>query len=171
MKKVILLFLLPVILLSGWKGNPRQRSAGLSKIKLYEYKQLDVNRINCTISSDGPYADYRKTFQAGMEWPKGSGKTCVFSAGIWIGGLHRPTDSLRMARVEFFSDFQPGPLLETFNTTTNDDTLAVNRAILQRYRLFKINSSDTLQGTANPDYLEWPGDLGAPYVDINNNGI
>jgi hypothetical protein len=69
--------------------------------------------------------------------------------------------------MDYGSEYQPGPLLEVFNTLTNDDTGPVARASDPRYRLYKISRGDTL----STDYLEWPGDLGAPYEDVNGNGL
>ncbi|MGB5874922.1 MAG: T9SS type A sorting domain-containing protein [Bacteroidota bacterium] len=83
-----------------------------------------------------------------------------------MNGKHRPSDSLRTANMDFASEYQPGPLLEVFNTTTNDDTGPVSRAGDERYRLYKISRGDT----TSTDYEEWPGDLGAPYIDVNENG-
>jgi len=134
--------------------------------QVLQWKQLDVNQINCTIASDGPYADYRRTGGPGFEWPKGSGKTAIFTAGMWIVGTHQPSQQLRTAKMEYDTEFQPGPLLELFNTSTNDDAGPVSRADDPRYRLYKVNRDDTLA----TDYIEWPGDLGAPYLDVNGNG-
>ena len=146
--------------------EPR-KGPGLERLEVFEYKFLDVNQINCTIASDGPYADSRRTSAAGLEWPRGSGRTAVFTAGIWIVGKHRPTDSLRTANMDYSTEYQPGPLLEIFNTTTNDDTGPVLRAGSPLYRLYKISRGDTL----SRDYREWPGHLGAPYEDLNGNGV
>ncbi|MGB6120948.1 MAG: T9SS type A sorting domain-containing protein [Bacteroidota bacterium] len=146
--------------------EPR-KTPHLEKPEIFEYDFLDINRINCTIASDGPYADSRRTSAAGFEWPKRSGKTALFTAGIWIVGIHRPTDSLRTANMDYSTEYQPGPLLETFNTTTNNDAGPRGRAGDPRYRLYKILRGDTL----SPDYLEWPVDLGAPCEDLNENGL
>ncbi len=146
--------------------DPICKPSLIQKSRVIERKALDGNQINCTIASDGPYADYRATGSAGFEWPKGSGKTAIYSAGIWMVGRHLPSDSLRTATMDYSSEYQPGPLLETFNTSTNADAGPVSRAVDARYRLYKIERSDTL----STDYLEWPGDLGAPYVDMNANG-
>ena len=160
--------------------NPKKQKSGLAKSSVYQYKQLDGNQINCTMSSDGPYADYRKTTQSGMEWPKGSGKTPVFTAGLWMGGFRLDSagnkKDLRMAQMDYTTDYQPGPLLpgEVFNTTTNEDSGPVSRGNDDKYRLYKVNKKDTLTYNtpdANPDYLEWPVDLGAPWIDRDGDGV
>jgi hypothetical protein len=140
--------------------------------KINDYKYLNINTINCAMNSDGVFADERKTGASGMEWPKGSGKTCVFTAGLWLAGKHQPDGLIRTANMDYQSEYQPGPLLETFNTSANDDALPVSRAGDPRYRLYKITKSDLKANAApNADLTEWPGDLGAPYIDVNNNGV
>jgi len=179
MKTRIFLLILPVcILLSQTKDIPNkhfalQKQAAVSQ---FQYKQLDGNSLNCTIASDGAYADYRETHSAGLEWPKGTGKTPVFSAGFWLAGIHRPTGKIRMTNIDYTSEYQPGPIIGTFNTTSNADSAHVARATDSLYRLYKISKSDTLRGTdgkslsGNIDFDEWPGNLGAPYEDRNGNG-
>ena len=132
---------------------------------LLEWKQLDGNQMNCTIASDGIFGDSRPHY-SGLEWPKGSGKTALYTAGLWVLGRHRPSGHLRTANADYWAEYQPGPLLEAFNTTTNDDAGPVSRADDERYRLYKVIRGDTL----SLDYIQWPGDLGAPYVDVNGNG-
>lgn len=68
----------------------------------------------------------------------------------------------------YATEYQPGPILTTFNTTTNDSTAAANPND-PKYRVYKINRGDN--ATTNVDYAEWPGDLGAPFIDKNNNGV
>lgn len=150
--------------------NPRRDRQKLAKGTIFQWKQLDGNRINCTVASDGPYADNRKSGQAGLEWPKGSGKTPIFTAGIWLGGVHRPTGQIRMAQMDYSSEYQAGPVIGTFNTTTNEDAAHIAAAGDARYRIYKINKRDTTGLTDNADFDEWPGDLGAPYEDRNANG-
>jgi hypothetical protein len=138
-----------------------------------EWISLDGNSINCTIASDGPYVDYRLTSSAGMEWPNGSGKTPVFAAGIWIVGVHSPSGELRGAVMDYASEYQVGPLLEEFNTTTNDDGPAIAWSFDHRYRLYKIDrftpNGDQERGLDR--WSDWPGDLGAPFQDVDANGV
>ena len=176
MKSISQLCLLFVVMLvagsvslGGEKNTGKATPPKLQKIN--DYKYLDINTINCTINSDGVFADERKTGNSGLEWPKGSGKTAVFTAGIWIAGTHRPTHAVRTAVMDYQSEYQPGPLLETFNTTSNEDGLPTGRAADPRYRLYKIDQRDLKANAApNPDLTDWPGDLGAPFIDVDGDG-
>ena len=140
--------------------------SGTAAPSILEWRFLDVNQINCMIASDGRFADYRLRGNSGLEWPRGSGKTALYTAGIWITGRHVPTDSLRTANMDYRKEFQPGPLLETFNTSTLYDAAPRARSSDPRFRLYRIQLGDTV----SQDYQEWPGDLGAPFVDVNENG-
>jgi hypothetical protein len=176
MKCIGLFFGLAVILLAVPAtvnaGEKPCQPSELQKPAVFEYKFLDFNRINCTIAPDGPYADYRRTGWGGLEWPKGTGKTAVYTAGLWLVGIHGPTDSLRTANMDYYPEYQPGPLLETFNTTTKDDSLPVSRADHPRYRLYKVEATVPAGDTSRQvdPWYEWPGDLGAPFEDLNGNG-
>ncbi len=181
MKNNIVKFLLPLLVLIALSElnakAPLDRAnsttnKGLSKINLKGWKYFDVNTIKANINASGPYCDYLQTNSSGLFWPKGTNKTAVYTAGIWLIGYHRPTRQLRTAVQDYSTEFQPGPILTTFNTTTNS-TSSLGDPDAQKYRLYKINRADERNvGTAkaNPDYDEWPGDLGAPYIDVNNNG-
>src|SRR5262245_63565141 len=52
----------------------------------YDYGQtLDVNDIGMALTNAGWFA-YKPDFSsAGLEWPRGSGKTVIFAAGLWLG--------------------------------------------------------------------------------------
>jgi len=132
----------------------------------YRWNYFDINNIKATINNYGPFADYLRTSSAGLEWPKGSRKTALFSAGIWIAGIHRPTGELRTAIQYYQSEYQAGPIAGVFNTTTIDSTV-ISDPSDNRYRVYKLNKtySDTMA-----DSQQWPGDLGAPYIDVNANG-
>jgi hypothetical protein len=166
---VIALILLATVCIAGKSGEEKGK---LNKPEIInQYKFLDINQINCTINSDGVFADERRTGASGLEWPKGTGKTAVFTAGMWAAGIHRPTSQIRTAVMDYQSEYQPGPLTETYNTTTNDDLGPTSRAPDNKYRLYKISKNDLKEGAApNADYTEWPGDLGAPYVDVDGDG-
>jgi hypothetical protein len=174
--KQISLFLFGVLVcfsisIAASNSNSKRSSINsLAKTALKEWKFLDGNRINCTINSYGPYADELKTGAAGLEWPKGNGTYPIYTAGIWLGGIHRPTGKIRISNMDYSTEYQPGPITTTFNTTTNNTTEYENNAGLNKYRLYKINKSDTLDPSGNTDYYNWPVDLGAPYIDRNGNG-
>ena len=170
MKNRFLASLLCVIIFVffNYAGDAKYSPVVIQKSALAEWKFFDVNSMSCTINSAGPYCDYLMTASPGLVWPKGTHKTAVFTAGIGFIGKHHPTDSLRTAMQIYQTEFQPGRILSTFNTTTNDISVAANPED-GKYRIYKINSNSNASN--NVDYAEWPGDLGAPYEDVNKNGM
>jgi hypothetical protein len=55
------LFCLPVLGAEKKKSN-----SPLKKTAVAQYKNLDGNKLNSTISSEGPYCDYRRSGNSGM---------------------------------------------------------------------------------------------------------
>jgi hypothetical protein len=156
-----------VLIVTCQAEETHRQKTNSGKPEVIRFVDLDANEIMCTIGSDGAFADHRKTGAGGLVWPKEVPDDVVFSAGLWVVGRHVPSGALRTATVDYESEYQPGPLLETFNTTTNDDTGPVSRATDSVYRAYKIQTGDI----TSKDYLEWPGTLGAPYIDMNGNGV
>jgi hypothetical protein len=164
MKKILPLLFFIALLRAAEVPRPISGQS-LQKSSIQEWKFFDVNSIYCTINSAGPYADYLRTNSSGMYWPRGTMKTSVFTAGLWIIGKHRATQELRTAVMNYSSEFQPGPIISTFNTETNSKA-SLSNSTDSRYRVYKVNANDN---ESNIDYKEWPGDLGAPYSDFNGN--
>ncbi|MFA6470333.1 MAG: T9SS type A sorting domain-containing protein [Bacteroidota bacterium] len=131
------------------------------------WKHFDGNTIRSVIADDGVYSDSREDGHGGVYWPKDSSSIAMYTAGLIIVGKHQPTNKLRTAAEYFRSELQPGPILGTFNTSTNDVSVAADRNDTT-YRIYKITIGDN--AVTNPDFANWPGDLGAPYHDVNNNG-
>lgn len=166
MKKILpILVFIPILFAAE---DPRDsRQTPLMKSVIHEWKFFDINSIYCTINSAGPYADYLRTNSSGLFWPKGSFQTAVYTSGIWIVGKHKPTGNLRTAVQQYLTEFQPGTINGIYNTSTNDLS-AASDPNSTRHRIYKINKGD--KASTNPDYEEWPGDLGAPFNDVNGNG-
>jgi len=151
-------------------GNDSQKTS-FSKQTMGSYQQLDGNQIISTIGADGPFADFRKTGASGLVWPRDSPGNILYTAGLWVVGRHVPSDSLRTAAMFFKSEYQPGPLLETFNTLTNDDSGPVSRASDSLYRAYKIQRGDT----TSPDFAITSQTNQSvayyPMAYVNGNGV
>ncbi|MFA6470324.1 MAG: hypothetical protein WCW35_15630, partial [Bacteroidota bacterium] len=76
----------------------------------------------------------------------------VFDHGLTIIG--KMNDTLRALVNHWYSPFSPGPIIDGLPAIQSPmrDTL--------RYKLYKISRSDTVE--SNPDFKNWPADLGAP---------
>ena len=122
-RKTIVLIVVGTAAMLFMGGADQSDRENLLKPEVFEYKFLDGNRLNNTMASDGPYCDYRRTNNSGLEWPKGTGKTSIFTAGIWMAGRHRPSGNIRTANMDYQSEYQTGPFLEgeVFNTGEDVD--------------------------------------------------
>ncbi|MGB2957581.1 MAG: hypothetical protein WBD30_01695 [Bacteroidota bacterium] len=177
-RKTLLLVSVGAIGLFFMGGRSSFDRDNVQKPEVFMYKFLDGNRLNCTCASDGEYCDSRRTSASGLEWPRGSNRTSIFTAGYWIAGRHRPSGNLRTANIDYSTEYHSGPFLEgeVYNTTLNDDAAWTSRAGDPRYRLYKVqkNKPEGVDfGNVELDidpWTEWPGDLGAPYEDLNTNG-
>lgn len=158
------------------------------------FKYLEVNNVRTRINTGG---DMWWDFEvAQYEIPKGSRKTSMFSAALWIGGID-VNDQLKLAALKFRqgpnagspgsgNDFWPGPI-------TIDGTAAIGEETCAEYdKLFPITRTEIDQylawwdnKAAYPGYqipqsiLEWPahGDITkkqsyylAPFFDRDGNG-
>ncbi len=139
------------------EGRPAQRKGkivqGLSKTTEIVNGYFDVNRCNDRGQNTGQYVSHLLTNTSGFEWPKGTNKTIVYAAGVWVIG--KVGNEKRSANCEYSVETAPGVILPSGQP--DDPTLP-------KYKIYKISKADL----TNPgdDYLNWPVDQGAP-VDAN----
>jgi hypothetical protein len=118
---------------------------------------LDANNINAQIWNKGIFdQDINTNNFPGFEWPKGTGKYAIFTAGLTIAA--RVQGELRMVAASYLGEWAPGYVLNGVATTD------------ARFKLYSVEQGDNANN--NPDYANW-GDMvpfGAPFVDVNNNG-
>jgi hypothetical protein len=165
MKRIIafltlFVFLFAVSLNAREKNTERSRISSLLKSNVLVLEKFDGNRISADVENTGQYVSYHRTGDAGLEWPKGSHKTADFAAGIWVAGKVRGTGELRTAAAEYQVEFQPGKI-KPDGTPDNPEG--------PRYKIWKISTAD-LENPSN-DYLNWPVEDGAPWEDVNGDGV
>ncbi|MFZ4590135.1 MAG: hypothetical protein ACOYN6_03995 [Ignavibacteria bacterium] len=93
---------------------------------------------------------------AGLEWPKGSGKTASFTAGLSIGcGIG---GQYAQVMASYKGEYAPGHFKADGTWETNGD-----------FKMYTVRLGDN--ATNNPDYANWYKMVpyGAPYKDLNNN--
>jgi hypothetical protein len=155
--------------------------------------ELDINNVRARINTGGDmWWDLQGTAQ--YEIPKGSKKTSMFAAALWIGGLD-VNDQLKLAALRFRqvgNDYWPGPL-------TIDGTAAVDAETCSEYdRHFVITRAEVAEFLSHIDdatgmfvptedypsppkiIMEWPWEGNtakgqtpylAPFFDRNQNGV
>lgn len=121
----------------------------------FNFQTWDGNNISTWMSNDGAYSTYRVTGNSGLEWPKGSGKLAVFDGGLWIAsGITDSSVEYRASLAYYGSLFLPGPYGSLGDSVNN--------------YIYKLNADD---GPGTDDWDFWPVDLGAPWIDYDNDGI
>ena len=117
------LFLVALVLLSAigtvqaerWVGDPKKKAqsqakAGSAKcLSATNSNELTINNVRAYIETNGTM--WNKEL-AEYEVPKGSGKSSMFAAALWIGGLD-DNNQLKLAAVRFRQvgdDYWTGPL-------------------------------------------------------------
>lgn len=142
------------------------KSQTSTHIQGIEHQKLDVNNISALFTNNGEfYTNYFNT-GPGFEWPKGSGQFAIFSAGLWIGAMYRDTDTTKHIRVavagHFVSEFRPGLIDKTTGLPDNFNK--------PEYKIYKVRPLLD-NANSNPDYYNWPIYQGAPWIDINKDGM
>lgn len=178
----IFLFILTIcisvgVISAGAKSAEKKMS--VRKPTTVEYTLFDGNQIRCYVGNTGEIVSYNVTGDAGLEWPKGSGKTAVFQSGLWVTG--KVDGEIRSAAAEYTSEFQPGPILQYDPTPGIEHQPGVPaNAGDARYQIYKINRGDVADPKSekyNREYALWPVDDGAPahdgeyFEDVNGNGV
>src|ERR1017187_10109229 len=142
---------------------------------------LDINLISTTFYNNG-IGDISPLGTAGLFYPQGSGKTACFTSGLLWGGQIAGDQYPRVGGTAYRTGLQPGAILS--NGTADDPTLA-------KYRIYRVrpdvNPKSVADLTAEAknentsvaaltaqyllDWNEWPAALGAPYSDVNGDGV
>jgi hypothetical protein len=159
-------FLFAVIVTYGFTGNKDKKPDNVMTNGYYNY--ISINSIKMYISNNGDGSHDPSTDANGLYWPGGENATqgAVFEDGlVWAGIMNGDTAA---GGSTYRHGLQAGKILE--DGTADDPNLF-------KYRVYKV-----LDGWENlppsperdlyeRDYNEWPAEDGAPFNDINNDGI
>lgn len=115
---------------------------------------IDANQIASIFMNNGTFARDPQTGNAAFFYPRGTAKTAIYNAGIWLAG--KVNGEIRTACADYVTEYQPGVILPD-GTPDNPD--------LEKYRVYKIKPGDSanpIDPNYNQDYAEWPIADGAP---------
>ncbi len=119
----------------------------------YNYKTSDKNNIHISFNNIG-CLQYGRGFWNELD---PAPNQILYDSGPWILGK---INGVHYAEItEWTSQFSPGPIIN------GQPGILVNPQDSLRYRIYKINKGDD---GSNPDYAEWPDDLGAPLNHSDN---
>lgn len=96
--------------------------------------ELDANRLALKITNFGSFGFDLATGNGGLEFPRGSGKSCLFAGGLWVGA--QVSGQVRVSLAEYSFDYVPGPMA--------GGTFQADRP---EFRVYEVNAADTA-GTA-----------------------
>lgn len=153
MQKIIRLILIIALLtpLTIAQALPPDGTAPTAMPFDFDYTQrFDANNLEMIVTNRGSFArNIADNGTSGLWYPNGSQKSVIYAAGMWVGALI--DDEIHVTVAEYSYEYAPG----TYGATDGP-----------QFRVYKINRGDTMAD----DYLNWPFDQGAPYVDENHNG-
>ncbi len=140
------------------------------------YSKMNINNVSTSIYNTGR-ADLSSTGDSGFEFPKLSGKTLVYESGLLWGG--KVNGEIRSGGSSFYTGLRPGKILA--NGKPDNTTLPSVRAFRVRpdYKTgdllteVKDENKDrqTIYNQYEKDWNEWPASSGAPFKDVNGNGV
>ncbi|RKY83617.1 hypothetical protein DRQ09_09805, partial [candidate division KSB1 bacterium] len=143
----------------------KSNEKGLKKLSIIDYKTFfDANNIKMIVTNVGSFCYELLTNTSGLEYPKGSGKTAIFAAGVIAGGI--VNGELRMANSTYNYEYSPGNIIG-YNSETGEVEYANPGD--DKWHVLKLNKEDTSE---NPDYNIWieMEEFGAP-VDADGKPL
>jgi photosystem II stability/assembly factor-like uncharacterized protein len=118
---------------------------------------INANNINTYLIYRGIFDQYIYTTNTpGFEWPKGSNKHVIYTTGL--SASCKINNQLAQTMCSYKGEYQPGAII---NGLFNDSDI---------FKIYKVSRTENPPGN---DWLNWGCmvPFGAPYVDVNNNGI
>ena len=147
--------LLTIGLVAAERGGGSNMPGPLDKNMIMDTGHFDGNRIYDDLENNGMIVSHRLTGHSGMEWPKESSLYINFASGIWVAG--KVDGDIRTAVGEYGPEFVSGPW--------GGDASA------QEHQLYIVNKRDFADPHLNDDFQNWPTYLGAPWVDVDGDGV
>ena len=184
MKKIVWLSAIIILTLSNiLQSVGDEKSKTFQKSASYtSHTRFNINKISTWIFNDGT-ADNNPNGNSGFEYPKGTGKTAIFASGFLWGG--KVNDQVRVGGSAYRSGLKPGRILNSGvpwqqlqAENPNDPAVRVYR-VRPDYAAADLSSEindgegakEQIRAQYQKDWNEWPAQFGAPYTDVNNNGI
>ncbi len=186
---------------AGKPGNSKNITSLAKTATNGTYMPMDINNVFNYYSNngDGSFNPFT-TSNEGFEFPIGSNEgTCVFEDGLvwtafkndtlYCGGstyshglqagriiTNGTATSLPVPADPNDSTYRPYRVRPDIRPTTNADTIALETSLLQNGEVGYINRFQSTSASALlqqywDDWNNWPAAQGAPYTDVNNDGV
>src|SRR5438876_4187318 len=109
---LVLLALLAPEAIAAAKGGPgnvrRQPVVRRSAASTDNSGRMDANNLDMFVTNHGSFGWDLSTSEPGLRYPKGTTKTALFAAGIWVGA--QVNDTIRTCIAEYSQEYAPGPM-------------------------------------------------------------
>ena len=158
------------------KLNSLNKQADNSSFNSYTVTKFNINNISTFIYSNGEM-DQKPIGVSGFEYPKGSGKTAIYSSGlIWgceIDG------KIHVGGSTYAQGLQPGRILADGTPQNPEEESARIYRVRPDYSYgdLSVETKDenisyaVVYNNYQKDWIEWPANWGAPFNDLDENGI
>jgi len=165
-KTFIILIILTATLIASFKFIEDKKLAKVNSNDDYDF--ISINNILMWVANNGDTAHDPFTDGNGFYWPGGKEATqsAIFEDGLVWGGI--VDGDIRANGNTHRQGLQAGKILE--NGEPDDPSL-------EKYRVYKIRKDwqDLPDGEEKDryqkDYDEWPVEDGAPWIDVDSDGI
>ena len=141
-------------------GGPRTAKPA-RRASIDNSQRIDGNNISMVVTNTGSFAFDKLNGASGLEFPKGTTKTAVFAAGLWLGA--QVGGGTRIAVAEYSDEYGPGSAVG--GVPADPD--------LPRFRVYKLNRfyADVAERDADlTAYTDSAVVDGAPPVIVNTDG-
>lgn len=126
--------------------------------------KIDINNISMFVTNTGSFAYDKQNSVSGLEFPRGTGKTAVYAAGLWIGA--QVGGKIRLAVSEYGDEYGPGAVIGSGAGAVPDDPGKAEYKVYKLNRKFdKGHGMDQVNALA--DYNAGAVIHGAPVVTMN----
>src|SRR5262245_21287081 len=72
--------------------------------------RMDANNLDLFVTNHGSFGWDLGTSEPGLRYPRGTLRTALFAAGIWVGA--KVNGEIRTCVAEYSQEFAPGPMLD-----------------------------------------------------------
>lgn len=146
------------------------------------YKKFNINRISTWVKNDGE-TDINPNGNSGFEYPRRSGKTAIFQAGLLWGG--KVGGQTRVGGSVYRQGTVPGKIL---NSGVPASQLIGEDPNLDKVRCYRVRpdyltgsvqgeiddgegSESEIRAAYERDWMDWPAEDGAPFTDVDEDGV
>jgi hypothetical protein len=169
---LVLLLLLTAGVVAAATPTGQKRRARPSRTNPEDASQrIDINNISMVVKNTGSFAYDTQNGAAGLEFPKGTGKTAVFAAGLWMGAI--VNGNVRVSVSEYSDDFKPGAIIGLGAGATPDTPSKPEYHVFKLNRVYQTSTGAIDVAARDAALLEYTTNAmphGAPVVTVQGDG-